>query len=161
LFVIGTDNAVWTKSSVSGVWSNYAQLGPNPVKAVAATSSSPGRVDLFVIGTDNAVWTKSSVSGVWSNYARLGDEQVSGLAAASPVQGRVDLLVIRDDVAVWTKSSVNGVWNIYTRLPTSPGFDPLAHFVAATAEGPNGLMALVIGTFPPDFSDALWYNSTL
>jgi hypothetical protein len=131
LFVIGTDNAVWTKRSVNGVWSGYSQLGSEPVKAVAAASSSAGRIDLFVIRTDDAVWTKRSVSGVWSGY--------------------IDLFVIGTDNAVWTKRSVNGVWSGYSQL----GNNQVKGIAATSPTFPavtSGLIDLfVIGT-----DNAVW-----
>jgi hypothetical protein len=151
LFVIGTDNAVWTKRSVNGVWSGYSQLGSEPVKAVAAASSSAGRIDLFVIRTDDAVWTKRSVSGVWSGYSQLGNSQVKGIAAASSSADRLHLFVIGTDNAVWTKRSVNGVWSGYSQL----GNNQVKGIAATSPTFPavtSGLIDLfVIGT-----DNAVW-----
>ena len=108
VFVIGTDNAVWTKTNNFGIWTGYSQLGTNQVKAVAATSPAAGTIDLFVIGTDNAVWTKHFQSGTWSGYSQLGTNQVKGLAASatvySPTVYMLDVLVIGTDDALWVKS---------------------------------------------------------
>ncbi len=66
LYVRGTDDAVWHKSSKdSGTsWSNWERLGGSILSSPAAISREPNQVEVFVIGKDNKlyhIWQENSV----------------------------------------------------------------------------------------------------
>ena len=61
VFVVGSDNALYQKSYVNGVWStDWTNLGGwIPSTSSPAATSSNGRLDVFVVGSDNALYQKS------------------------------------------------------------------------------------------------------
>jgi hypothetical protein len=66
VYVRGTDDAVWHKSSKdSGTsWSNWERLGGSILSSPAAISREPNQVEVFAIGKDNKlyhIWQENSV----------------------------------------------------------------------------------------------------
>ena len=149
VFVIGTDNALWHKRFVNGAWSSYQQLGTEPIKAVAATSSSPTQLDVFVIGTDNSLLHKRYVDGAWGGYELLSMLPIKAVAATSSSLGRLDVFAIRNDNSTLLhKRYYNGAWSDYDPLGTEQ-----MKAVAASSPGTGRIDVSVIGT-----QDTLWHK---
>jgi hypothetical protein len=70
--VLGTDNALWWRTTTSG-WKSLGgtlAAGSSP----AATSLGNGQVDVFVLGTDNGFWwqTTTNSGASWSGWMSVG-----------------------------------------------------------------------------------------
>jgi hypothetical protein len=68
----GTDQALWARTSVSGVWSNWVSLGHQLASRPCAAISRDLVMAVFAVGTDSAIWytltpsvDSAPVSGDW------------------------------------------------------------------------------------------------
>jgi len=82
VFVIGTDNgiytAAWNAGVANGQWQGWWRIldgVAGPRSGVAAVSRDPNKLDVFIIGTDGAVWTAAwdanVASGQWQGWWRI------------------------------------------------------------------------------------------
>ncbi|GAA1403086.1 hypothetical protein GCM10009639_47300 [Kitasatospora putterlickiae] len=75
VFVIGTDHAVWTRSSsTSGKKGSWSSLGGYLTGGVGITASDmgQGRFEIAARGTDNRLWARRhAADGSWSAWARI------------------------------------------------------------------------------------------
>ncbi|MET8702987.1 hypothetical protein ABZW10_29610 [Kitasatospora sp. NPDC004723] len=75
VFVIGTDHAVWTRSSsASGKKSAWTSLGGNLIGGVGIVASDTGlgRFQIAATGTDGRLWARTHApDGSWSAWARI------------------------------------------------------------------------------------------
>ena len=98
VFVRGSDNALWSRSSSDGgtSWSSWKSLGGQLAATTgpAVSSQRAGQLDVFVIGTDNALWHRSYASGTWSSW-----ESLSGQLTASPAAVSWACLLYTSDAA--------------------------------------------------------------
>ena len=111
VFVRGTDNAVWEKTTTNGgsSWNAWTSLGGTLPSGTAPAACAQGsRVDLFVQGTDGALWHKYTTGTSWSRWESLGGKLISSPSAASPGNGLIDVFVRGTDNAVWEKTTTNG-----------------------------------------------------
>ena len=116
LFIIGTDDRVWTRfwTAASG-WND--QWFPVPglavfdhrVQDVSAVSRAPGNLDLFVIGFDDRVWTTffdvgSGWNAEWFQLPgqAIFDHSRQHLAAVSRSIDNLDVFVLGLDSHAWT-----------------------------------------------------------
>ncbi|MEP7343477.1 MAG: thiol-activated cytolysin family protein [Acidobacteriota bacterium] len=126
VFARGTDNALWHKS-YDGAWSNWEQLGWNPIGSdPCAVSWGPGRIDVFVRGTDGALYHKS-FDGRWSGYEQLGANPIVGApTVCSQSPGRLNVFVRGTDNVLYHKA-FNAAWDKnYAPLGGSLTSDPAA-----------------------------------
>jgi hypothetical protein len=71
VFVRGTDARLYTKSWDGSAWSDYVQLGDEPIENVdntppAVVSWGPNRIDVFVSGNNARLFTKSWDGSAWT-----------------------------------------------------------------------------------------------
>ncbi|MFC9329541.1 hypothetical protein [Kitasatospora sp. NPDC057015] len=75
VFVIGTDHAVWTRSSsASGKKSAWTSLGGYLIGGVGIVASDmgAGQFEIGARGTDNNLWSRRhAADGHWSAWARI------------------------------------------------------------------------------------------
>ncbi|MFE2721629.1 hypothetical protein [Kitasatospora sp. NPDC059327] len=75
VFVIGTDHAVWTRSSsASGKKSAWSSLGGYKTGGVGiiASDTGGGQFEIAAKGTDNRLWSRRhAADGSWSAWARI------------------------------------------------------------------------------------------
>src|SRR5439155_323812 len=154
VFVQGTDNALYTKSWNGASWSDYTQLGPNPIVGQPSVVSwGPNRIDVFVQGTDNALYTKSWNGASWSDYTQIGPNPIVGQpSVVSWGPNRIDVFV-QGSVHDLLPISWNGAsWSDYTQL----GPNPIVGQPSVVSWGPNRIDFFVQGT-----DNALYIKSFL
>jgi hypothetical protein len=127
VFVGGSDNAVWEKTTTNGgsSWSGWtSRSGQIPVNTVpAACSWASGRLDLLAKGTDVQLWWKYTTNGgsSWTGWqlllgGPLGGKLTSLPAAAAPASGILDVFVRGSDNGLW-ESTYNSVsWSGWTTI---------------------------------------------
>ncbi|MEV0536873.1 hypothetical protein [Kitasatospora sp. NPDC050463] len=75
VFVIGTDHAVWTRSSsASGKKSSWSSLGGYLTGGVGilASDMGGGQFEIGAKGTDDRLWARRhAADGSWSSWARI------------------------------------------------------------------------------------------
>ncbi|MBD1874353.1 hypothetical protein H6F75_12740 [Nodosilinea sp. FACHB-131] len=150
VFVVGTDNRLYTKSWNGTKWSSYTQLGNELISSreavvswVSAVSWGPNRIDVFVIGTDSRLYTKSWDGTKWSGYTQLGNEAVIEVpSAVSWGPNRIDVFVIGTDSRLYTKSWDGTKWSGYTQLSDEA---IVVGSVSAVSWGPNRIDIFMIG----------------
>jgi hypothetical protein len=110
LYVVGGDEALWTRRYDGTRWSGWQSLGGVLVSTPAAMTHGS---DVFVtaVGADDALWYRRYRAGRWSAWTSLGGIVASVPAAVSHATG-ADIYVIGADDALWYRR-FNGV-----------GFDP-------------------------------------
>jgi hypothetical protein len=119
VLVIGTDDRVYHKTRVYGVWSPYYPIASNQVKGIAATAVSSNRLQVVVIGTDDVVYV-NELSATWSGYSQIASNKVKAIAAASLGGGKSDVFVIGTDDRLYYNRRENGVWSGYQPLGSAP-----------------------------------------
>lgn len=70
VFVIGTDDAVWTEWQVAGGLSGWQSMGgiADPSSGIVTWSNSGWSITIDVIGADNAVWFNTRGSSEGSTF---------------------------------------------------------------------------------------------
>jgi hypothetical protein len=114
VFVRGSDNALWYKTSTNGVWSDWQSLGGALSSAPAVASWGGDRLDVFVRGTDNALW-HLYFDGSWSAWESLGGVLSSSPSVASWGNGRLDVFARATDNALW-HLYFDGSWSAWESL---------------------------------------------
>ncbi|MFE9425761.1 hypothetical protein ACFYNO_22655 [Kitasatospora sp. NPDC006697] len=114
LFARGADNALWQKSYVSGVWSNWTSLGGTLNSAPVAASGGPGQIDVFATKSDNTVSTLGwTAAGGWaSSWSSVGTQTVTGTPSAAEVGSRANVYARGTDNTLWQayRSGSSWVW---------------------------------------------------
>ncbi|MDJ0383501.1 hypothetical protein [Streptomyces sp. G-G2] len=76
-FVIGTDNAVWTRWTLSGKWTTWSSMGGFATSGVTITKVgvNPWEFDVCVLGGGDRQWwaTHRYGNGTWSSWSRMLD----------------------------------------------------------------------------------------
>lgn len=114
LFVVGTDDAVWSAYYDPRVpnpkWSNWFSLGGKVRNGsnISAVSATKGGTSLFVIGTDGAIYSAYYDPRVtnpkWSNWFSIGGQFKANtdITAISSIEGGISLFGVGTDGAVWS-----------------------------------------------------------
>ena len=117
LYVIGADNALWSKATDNGgrTWSGWLNLGGQVAGGIGAVSWGPGRVDVFATGTDKALYHKW-YDGAWHDWENLGGELLGAPTVASWAPNRLDVFCTGTDNALYHKWWDGAQWNGFERL---------------------------------------------
>ncbi|MEV4441466.1 hypothetical protein AB0K09_21055, partial [Streptomyces sp. NPDC049577] len=123
-------------------------MNSRTVKALAACSPAPGRLDLFLGADDGGVWHKTfdgGTAGTWSPWRPLGRPWPSAgapgadrLTATVSGAGRIELLALGGDRELWHRAFADGGWGQWTSRGPLTGCSPAVGFTA-TASGPGDL----------------------
>jgi V8-like Glu-specific endopeptidase len=151
LFVVGTDNAIYTNTGSSQTgWDGWTRVGTGLAGANASITALPigfGNAVLFVVGTNGLVYTSSgSAATGWTNWPNVGTRLASpGTSiAAVPNGGQFTLFMVGADKGIYTTTGSGASWPEWVRVGTGearPGTS-----VTAVSAG-SGLFGLfVIGT---------------
>lgn len=118
VFVERTSGGLWdlTVEAASGA-SIWRRLGGRRMTATqpAATSSSPGRIDVFIRGGTGDLWHRFTDGGQWHPWEALGCCLRSIPAVASWGSGGFDLFGRGPDDQLW-KRRFSGVWGAWEKL---------------------------------------------
>jgi uncharacterized protein YvpB len=118
VFVERTSGGLWdlTVEAASGA-SIWRRLGGRRMTATqsAATSSSPGRIDVFIRGGTGDLWHRFTDGGQWRAWEALGCCLRSIPAVASWGSGEFDLFGRGPDDQLW-KRRFSGVWGAWEKL---------------------------------------------
>jgi hypothetical protein len=114
------------------------------MKALAACSPAPGRLDVFLGVDDGSVWHKV-FDGVWSPWRPLGcpwptpgAPDVDWLTATSSGPGRIELLALSGAHELWHRECAGDSWAPWTPRGTLARYSATGGFTAA-APGPGDL----------------------
>jgi hypothetical protein len=172
-FVTGNDGRVYTSwwhegQHWSGVNNNWASIGGFfPAGApIAATSRSPGNLDLFITGNDGRVYTSwwyegQDWSGIHDNWANLGGFFPAGASVTALARrpDHLDLFITGNDGRVYTSwwhegqpwSGVNNNW------ASIGGSFPAGAPIAATSRSPGNLDLFITGNDGRVYT-SWWYD---
>ncbi|WP_218134876.1 glycoside hydrolase family 27 protein [Amycolatopsis xylanica] len=103
VFVRGTDNAAYQRTSWRGTWGPWVNLGGRLTDSPSVDFTSPNSWTLVARGSDGKVWKRTAQSG-WSSIGAPKDQPVYGRPSAAGGQ----VAVRAADDSVWTYS--NGAW---------------------------------------------------
>jgi hypothetical protein len=170
LFVVGTDNAVWsTFWTQAGGWNaagwfhvHGETVFDHTTQQVTAISRAAGSLDLFIIGNDNAVWsTFWTQAGGWNpagwfqiHKETVFDRTTQAIAAVARTSGNLDLFVIGNDNVVWSIFWTQaGGWNPggWFQIHKETVFDGTRQRLSVVSRAPGNLDLFLIG-----FDNAVW-----
>jgi spore germination protein YaaH len=126
VFAVGTDSALYQRTSDGTSWTPWASLGGRLTSRAAAVSWGPNRIDVFGRGTDNALWHRwYDISG-WHNWESLGGVLLTGPGVSSWGNGQLDVFVVGTDGALYSKTFDAGGWHDWQPLGGRLTADPSA-----------------------------------
>lgn len=148
VFVIGADNALYTRrQNPDGSWGAWASLGSQAKKLAVARNAS-GQLDLFIIGMDDHTWMRSQTApgtfGAWTDLGGLCKQ----IAVGTATNGRQQVYVIGFDNGLWTRrQNADGSFGAWTNLGGQ------VKALATTVNAAGQLDVYAIG-----FDDHLWFR---
>jgi extracellular elastinolytic metalloproteinase len=164
LFLIAADGGVYTTSrdGPSAAWADWSRIGMTTDRVplltpVAATSATPGRLDLFLVAADGgiATSTRDSPTGSWADWSRAGAASdrvplLTPVAATSAVPNRLDLFLVASDGGVYTTSrpGPSTAWADWSQVGTGGVEAPVPSPVSAASatSGRTDLFVLGVGS---------------
>ncbi|WP_370948887.1 hypothetical protein AB5J62_15390 [Amycolatopsis sp. cg5] len=103
VFVRGTDNSAYQRTSWRGNWGPWVNLGGKLTDSPSVDFTSPNSWTLVARGADGKVWKRTAQSG-WSSIGAPKDQPIYGRPSAAGGQ----VAVRAADDSVWTYT--NGAW---------------------------------------------------
>ncbi|MFE1958392.1 glycoside hydrolase family 27 protein [Streptomyces sp. NPDC059479] len=121
VFVRGTDNAAYRRTSVAGHWGPWQKLGGTLTDAPGVAFRGPDDWTLFARGEDGTISSRGPSGGPSAHWTPLGTPEglmVYGRpSAVTDAAGLTHLAVRTADDAVWTRTrDGSGAWSAWSSL---------------------------------------------
>jgi hypothetical protein len=153
VFVRGTDNRIYQRSSNNGTWTpNWVSLGGIVTSSPTVTSTAVNRLTLAARGTDGAVWVQTWNGSAWTGWVSAGGQIKTAPALVAQSGSRIDLFVRGTNDGLFRSRNFGGFSSLGGILSASPAATLVATggggVIEIAVRGSDGLLYVAQRAFP-------------
>ena len=160
VFIRGGDNALWQRSRIDGIWSNWASLGGGLQGSPDAAAMADNKFDVVIKGNDNHVYRKAFRQDAWRDWTFLDSPASAGVTSdpSIVIENRRQVIFVRGyDGALWRREINNGVWSGWISMGGS-----LTSAPDAASYGPGHMDVVIRGSdntlYHRYYLNGTWYD---